>query len=306
VAFVGGINLNQGSVAWPDHHAREVHEREGNIHDLYVEARGPVAGDVTANFVLRWNRASERDRADGRWPPDAGDDLDQPPETIIERGTVPAQITRSILPGLYGLAGGENSVREQYLGAIDGARSWIHLENQILLSKVVLEAVDRALGRGVAVTALVPAEPMPVLREAAAHPGIAAAFERLAALARHDGFVLAAPAVDDGPGRYEEVYVHAKAALVDDGWATVGSTNLVFTSFQGDTEMNLSWWDPASVRSLRVDLMAEHLAEDTSTLEPAEAATRFAVTAAANRERRRRGEALVGHVVAVDPAGWAR
>ena len=45
VAFVGGINLNQGSVAWPDHAAREIHEREGNIHDLYVEARGPVAGD---------------------------------------------------------------------------------------------------------------------------------------------------------------------------------------------------------------------------------------------------------------------
>jgi phosphatidylserine/phosphatidylglycerophosphate/cardiolipin synthase-like enzyme len=219
---------------------------------------------------------------------------------------VTAQITRSILPGLYGLPAGENSVREQYLAAIEGARTWIHLENQILLSKAVLEAVDRALDRGVAVTALVPAEPMPVLRDAAAHPGIAAAFSALADLARHDRFVLAAPAVDAGPGAYEEVYVHAKAALVDDGWATIGSTNLVFTSFQGDTEMNLSWWDVASVTALRVELLAEHLARDTSRLGPAEAADRFAEVAAANRVRRARGERLVGHAVEIDPAGWAR
>jgi phosphatidylserine/phosphatidylglycerophosphate/cardiolipin synthase-like enzyme len=306
VAFVGGINLGQGSVAWPEHEAREVHEREGNIHDLYVEARGPVAGDVAANFVERWNGASERNGTHGGWPIGGDDDLDAPIPTAAEPGAVTAQITRSILPGLYGLPAGENSVREQYLAAIEGARTWIHLENQILLSKAVLEAVDRALDRGVAVTALVPAEPMPVLRDAAAHPGIAAAFSALADLARHDRFVLAAPAVDAGPGAYEEVYVHAKAALVDDGWATIGSTNLVFTSFQGDTEMNLSWWDVASVTALRVELLAEHLARDTSRLGPAEAADRFAEVAAANRVRRARGERLVGHAVEIDPAGWAR
>jgi phosphatidylserine/phosphatidylglycerophosphate/cardiolipin synthase-like enzyme len=305
-AFVGGINLNQGSVAGPDHAARAVHEREGNVHDLYVEARGPVAGDVTANFVQRWNGASQRSADHGCWPADGTDDLDRPPPTETGAGRVPAQITRSILPGLYGLAEGENSVREQYLAAIDGARSWIHVENQILLSRAVLEALDRALGRGVAVTALVPAEPMPILRAAAAHPGIAAAFDALAGLARHRRFTLAAPAVDDGPGRYEEVYVHAKIALIDDGWATIGSTNLVFTSFQGDTEINLSWWDPTSVAELRARLLAEHLAEDTAGLPPADAAARFAAVAGANRRRRERGEPLVGHAVEIDPAGWAR
>jgi phosphatidylserine/phosphatidylglycerophosphate/cardiolipin synthase-like enzyme len=306
MAFVGGINLGQGSVAWPDHSAREVHEREGNIHDLYVEARGPVAGDVAANFVERWNLASERDEPYGCWPAAATDDLETPSPTTAEAGTVAAQVTRSILPDLYELSGGENSVREQYLAAIDGARYWIHLENQILLSKAVLEALDRAIDRGVAVTALVPAEPMPVLRQAAAHPGIAAAFTALAALARHERFVLAAPAVNAGPGAYEEIYVHAKAALIDDGWATIGSTNLVFTSFQGDTEMNLSWWDPVSVAALRAELLTEHLGQETSTLGPAAAAERFGEVARANRYRRGRGEPLVGHAVEIDPTGWAR
>lgn len=306
IAFVGGINLSRGSVAWPDHAARKVHEREGNIHDLYVQARGPVARDVTANFVERWNLASERDGSHGCWPAAGTDDLEPPSPTTTEVGTVAAQVTRSILPDLYGLSDGENSVREQYLAAIDGARLWVHLENQILLSKAVLEALARALERGVAVTALVPAEPMPVLRQAAAHPGIAAAFDALGDLAHHDRFALAAPAVDSGAGGYEEVYVHAKAALVDDGWATIGSTNLVFTSFQGDTEMNLSWWDPGSVSALRSELMAEHLGEDTSMLGPADAADRFAAGARANRRRREQGERLVGHAVEIDPAGWAR
>ena len=308
VAFVGGINLNQGSVAWPGHAARDVHEREGNVHDLYVETRGPVAGDVTANFIERWNLASQRDEPLGRWPHEGADDLVTRPASAAPRrpGVVAAQVTRSILPDLYGRAEGENSVREQYLAAVDGAREWIHLENQILLSKAVLEALDRALDRGVAVTALVPAEPMPVLREAAVHPGIAAAFTALAELAGHDRFILAAPAVNVGPGAYEEVYVHAKTALVDDGWATIGSTNLVFTSFQGDTEMNISWWDPTSVRALRVDLMAEHLGEDTVALGPVDAAARFAEVARANRRRRDQSAPLVGHVVAIDPAGWAR
>lgn len=306
VAFVGGINLNQGSVAWPGHAAREVHEREGNIHDLYVEAVGPVAGDVTANFVERWNLASERGEPHGDWPVDATTDLPAPTPTVASAGSVAAQVTRSILPDLYGRAEGENSVREQYLTAVDGARHWIHIENQILLSNAVLEGLDRALTRGVAVTALVPAEPMPVLAQAAAHPGIAAAFDTLAGLARHERFTLAVLTVDAGPDAYEEVYVHAKAALVDDVWATIGSTNLVFTSFQGDTEMNLSWWDPATARSLRDELMEEHLGEPTDGLDIEAVVERFATVARANATRRAAGEPLVGHAVAIDPAGWAR
>ncbi|MEL7206784.1 MAG: phospholipase D-like domain-containing protein, partial [Actinomycetota bacterium] len=217
-----------------------------------------------------------------------------------------AQVTRSILPGLYGSDAGENSVREQYLVAIDAARTWIHLENQILLSRAVLAALDEALERGVHVSALVPAEPMPVLKEAAAHPGIAAAFDALDALGRHPHFTLAAPAVNTEDGSYQEVYVHAKAALIDDAWATIGSTNLVFTSFQGDTEMNLSWWDELGVRDLRVRLLEEHLGEDTGELDAIGAARRFATRAEANRTARAAGRPLVGHAVAIDPGGWAR
>ena len=60
VAFVGGINLNNGSVVSPGHAPRE----SGSTHDVYVELRGPAATDVHHNFVQRWNEASDRDLAD--------------------------------------------------------------------------------------------------------------------------------------------------------------------------------------------------------------------------------------------------
>jgi phosphatidylserine/phosphatidylglycerophosphate/cardiolipin synthase-like enzyme len=66
VAFVGGINVEQGSMVSPGHRPW----REGdNIHDVYLEVRGPSATDVHHNFVQRWNEASDRDLPHGCWPP---------------------------------------------------------------------------------------------------------------------------------------------------------------------------------------------------------------------------------------------
>ena len=55
----------------------------------------------------------------------------------------------------------------------------------------------------------------------------------------------------------EEIYVHSKTAIIDDAWATIGSTNLVF-DFQGDTEMNVSFWDAQTARAFRTQLFNEH------------------------------------------------
>jgi len=65
-------------------------------------------------------------------------------------------------------------------------------------------------------------------------------------------------------GRYQDVYVHAKAALVDDAWATIGSTNVASRSFYADTELNASLWDPGTARALRAALFREHLGVDTA------------------------------------------
>ncbi len=305
VAFVGGINIGAGSMVGPDHPEASEPWRYGNVHDVHCLVRGPVATDVHDNFAIRWNGASERGREHGAWPPDGTDDLPLPAGRSAPVGRTRAQIVRSVLPGLYeDLPDGENTVREQYLAAFDAARDYVYLEHQILLSRAALEVIGEALDRGVRVVAMVPGDPMPVLAAARAHPGIAAAYSALAALGDREGFCLAAPVARRSWG-YEEVYVHAKVAVIDDVWATIGSANLIFTSFQGDTEMNVSFWDADLVRGLRSRLVGEQGGFDAAGMSGVEAIDRLAEVARANAERRMADEVLQGFACAVDPATWA-
>jgi len=98
--------------------------------------------------------------------------------------------------------------------------------------------------------------------------------------------------------------VHAKAALVDDAWATVGSTNVANRSFYADTELNASLWDEGTARALRVALFGEHLDVDTAALDARAALALFRDVARANRERRTRGGPLQGLAFALEPARY--
>ncbi|MEO8631531.1 MAG: phospholipase D-like domain-containing protein, partial [Betaproteobacteria bacterium] len=57
-----------------------------------------------------------------------------------------------------------------------------------------------------------------------------------------------------------QIYVHSKVCIVDDVFATIGSANANGRSFALDTELNVSWVDPAlKVRAFRIDLWSELL-----------------------------------------------
>jgi phosphatidylserine/phosphatidylglycerophosphate/cardiolipin synthase-like enzyme len=313
VAFVGGINLDRGSVAVPGHPARA----EGNVHDVYLELRGPAVTDVHHNFVQRWNGATERERGDGAWPdPSRTDDLGFPARVSMEAGSVPVQITRTVRREVYcdgratpggdpfDVAKGEHSVLEQYLAALGAARRTIYFEDQTIASPKVIEAIHAALGRGVDVVFLVPGHAHPEFAAARRDPRLQALFGPLDALRGHENFTLAAIASHDGPGAYHDVYVHAKILLVDDAWATIGSTNVADRSFFGDTELNASFWDADSVRALRATLLGEHLGRDTGGLDDRAALQLFRELARENRARRERGALLDGLAFAVDPARY--
>src|SRR5262249_61934351 len=102
----------------------------------------------------------------------------------------------------------------------------------------VLERLDAALRRGVEVVYLLPSVPMPEMRAARGEPKHATFFRRLGDLGRHPNFTLAGLAALRGPGQYEDIYVHAKVALVDDAWATIGSANIATRSLRGASELN--------------------------------------------------------------------
>jgi len=303
IAFVGGINLESASVAAPGHQGGPT---EATIHDVYLEIRGPAATDVHHNFVQRWNEASDRTRDDGHWP--AGNDVGDlafPARLSPAAGDAPVQITRTVREETYldgtpapdakpfAIQTGEFSIFDQYVAAIDSAQRTIYVEDQAIGAPKIVGHLKAALSRGVQIIFVVPGKCHPAYHEARKIPATQPFFDLVASLDVSPDFTLAALAAPAANG-YREIYVHAKIMLVDDAWATIGSTNVADRSFRSDTELNASIWHGDVVRSLRAELFSEHLGEDTSGLDDAAAFERFHQRARSNAWLRLADEPLEG------------
>ncbi|HTE47178.1 MAG TPA: phosphatidylserine/phosphatidylglycerophosphate/cardiolipin synthase family protein [Gemmatimonadaceae bacterium] len=256
-AFVGGINLNPHSLAVPGHAG------DGQNHDVFLELRGPSVVDVHHNFVERWNEASERGAAGGMWGAASESDLPHPTRVPPPRGGTIAQVQR------------DRTNFDQYCAAIDAARRSIYIENQYIDVAAIIDRLGVALERGVEVVAVVPAE-----------PDGGSTLAMCAPLFNHENFTLAGIAGLGATGERSPVYVHDKLMLVDDEWATVGSCNLHRHSLFGNSEMNVAFRDPDAVRAMRVELFAEHLSRDTSTMDDRSALRLFGTIARENEKRR--------------------
>ncbi len=305
-AFVGGINLNPHSMVAPGHFG------EGQNHDVYVELAGPSAVDVHHNFVQRWNEASERRADDGRWGSGSETDLPFPRLVPSPRGHAFVQIQRTIHRGRYSdgqaapkgshfdIASGERSNFDQYCAAIGAAQRSIYIENQYCDVPEILTSLQRALKRGVEVLLLMPANP-----GFADRPEMRALMDARAALGAHENFTLAGIAGLSADARRVPVYVHAKLMLVDDAWATIGSCNLHSYSLFGNSEMNVAYFDPDTVRALRCELFQEHLDQDTSGMDDRDALRLFRKTALENLNRFEAGDhAWQGLAFTLDSAAY--
>jgi phosphatidylserine/phosphatidylglycerophosphate/cardiolipin synthase-like enzyme len=314
VAFVGGINLGPGSVVAPGHPPTE----HGNTHDVYVEVTGPSGTDVHHNFVQRWNEASDREHPDGTWPEQVRhDQLPFPERTSSERGDSIIQVQRTVRRGHYTdgtrtpggrpfeIENGEFSIADQYVKAIDSAQRTVYLEDQAIGSPAVVDALGRALQRGVHVGFVVPIDVNREMASARQNPATAPFFGSIGALGQFPHFTLAGLATRRDSGDYQNVYVHAKVALIDDAWCTIGSANVANRSFYGDTELNASIWHSPTVRALRCSLIEEHTSQDVSSLDDVSALELFAQVARENAGRRGEGGHQQGLALALDPATYA-
>ena len=242
-AFVGGIDMT--SLAG-DRWDTTMHAPKPSVgwHDAAARIRGPAVKDLADHFRMRWREVT-------------GQEL--PPSLSPEpAGNLQVQIVRTVPEGMYGAGpSGDFRILESYMAAFRSASRLIYIENQFLWSPEIVAVLADRLREGgddFRLLVVLPARP---------DSGADDTRGRLATLIEADagrGRLLACALRTHG-GRLptQQIYVHAKIAVVDDRWLTVGSANLNEHSLFNDSEVNLVAVDEALARDIRERLWAEHL-----------------------------------------------
>ena len=244
-------------------------------HDAHTLIEGPAAGDVELNFRQRWNDVVHRKQLDA--------ELVVPEHALaspVETSSV-VQIARTIPRETYSFppADGIRGIAQLYAKAFGNAQHFIYLENQYFwlhaftgldiaflgIDNPEMETnarnIGEALRRGATVAIVLPDHPN--AGRAFTDAGLARLKQEApeaAAEGRLQAFCLATSGMEQGSMHYRPIYVHAKVAVIDDVWATVGSGNLNNRGMRNDAEMNAAVLNPPLVRGLRLMLWAEHLA----------------------------------------------
>jgi cardiolipin synthase len=216
VAFVGGINFSADHLADFGPEAKQ---------DYAVEARGPIVADIRhealrilapvrggLRWLRRWRGAEGRDAAK---PPAAGDALAR-------------FVTRDNRDHL-------DDIERHYRRALNGAKREVIIANAYFFPGYrLLKSIRRAAKRGVKVQLVLQGQPD--------LPWVSFASKML-----YHHLINAGVRIVE----YCERPMHGKVALVDDDWATIGSSNLEPLSLALNLEANLMIRDPAFNAALR-------------------------------------------------------
>jgi phosphatidylserine/phosphatidylglycerophosphate/cardiolipin synthase-like enzyme len=246
-AFVGGIDLT--GLAGDRLDSSEHPRRDGiGWHDTASRLEGPIVADVAEHFRLRWHAI-------------AGDGLPRSSEPQPVPGGVEAQLARTVPEHLYEpWRDGEWSILESYLRALRAAERLVYLESQFLwapeVTFVLAEKLRRPPHDDFRVIALLPAHPNNGADDSRGQVGYLIDADKDSG--DDTTRFLACTLYQPGPGGHP-VYVHSKAAVIDDEWLTVGSANLNAHSLFNDTEANVVVRDPELAREVRLRLWQEHL-----------------------------------------------
>ena len=278
VAFVGGIDLTSSS---GDRWDSSDHPARGRLgwHDVASRLHGPVVADVAEHFATRWREVA-------REPVPAG-------EPATGAGPTTVQLVRTVPEGIYGaFPRGDFRVLEAYVRAMRGAQSLVYVENQFLWSPEIVRLLADKLRRP-------PREDFRLVCVLPATPNNGADDTRgqLGVLVEADGGggrFLAATVYSRSGARTDALYVHAKVAVVDDRWLTLGSANLNEHSLFNDSEVNVVTDDAQLARDTRLRLWAEHLERPVAEVagNPARVVDElWRPIAAEQLARRRNGEA---------------
>lgn len=313
-------------------------------HDAHSMIEGTAALDVEFNFYQRWNEAVNHHKLPAEQL--VSEPQREPREALPYRLT---QIARTIPAETYEFAPkGIHDIAQIYENAFNNVQHFIYLENQYFWLHTFLglsigefgpnnaemeqnmHLLAQSLERGASLIFILPD-----------HPNVGRSFTdagldhlrqhapNASAAGRIQVFCLATSAPREGQITYRPVYVHAKVAIIDDIWATIGSANLNNRGMRDDAELNVAVLHSDFAHNLRILLWAEHLgllneeeqfivsrylshqpqrADNTQRAmaiwqellqklgNPAAGLRIFAESAQANLQRFQHGEQLVGHL----------
>jgi phosphatidylserine/phosphatidylglycerophosphate/cardiolipin synthase-like enzyme len=278
VAFAGGIDLchsrRDDSSHRGDPQAVNMAKQYGQHppwHDLQLRLQGPVVGALDLTFRERWNDPAPLDMLSPiAWIQDKlrGADLtpgelpEQPPDPPA-CGPHAVQVLRTYPDAHfeYDFAPhGERSIARAYNKVVPRARRLIYVEDQYLWSKRVAQLFAKALRDNpeLHLVAVIPRHP-DVDGRFALPPNLIGRRQALETCFEASSQRVHVFDVENTEGT--PVYVHAKACVVDDIWACVGSDNLNRRSWTHDSELSCAVLDSDGefARDLRLRLMREHL-----------------------------------------------
>jgi cardiolipin synthase len=223
IAFVGGININDDM----RHDYEPYLPLPAPRWDFAVSVRGPLVAQIHFEAQAQWMRAGRLDifsriglyRETRKAPPTEG-----------ARPMRAAFVVRDNLRN-------RRTIQRAYLQAIGQARKSVLLANPYFApGRKFREALARAARRGVAVTLLIGTG------EFRMQDAVARSFyPKLLA----DGIQVV---------EYRKTQLHAKIAVVDDDWATVGSSNCDGLSLFLNQEANIVVKNAAFARAVRAHI----------------------------------------------------
>jgi cardiolipin synthase len=205
VAFTGGINISDvyasGSAS-----ARRRAERGGGWRDTHVEVRGPAVAEFQKLFLDSWGKQRCPGQPEAGFFPKLAGEGDR------------------VLQVLASAPGDEvNPIRDALLSAMAAAQRSIHVTMAYFVpDPTTIEVLEAAARRGVDVQLVL--------------PGFSDFWVVHAAGRSHYDRLLAA-----GVRIHErrDALLHAKTAVVDGVWSTVGSANMDWRSFLHNDEVNV-------------------------------------------------------------------
>ncbi len=206
IAFLGGINISSvysgGSFS---HKSRQRPDGGLPWRDTQIQIEGPVVGEYQKMFLATWEKQKGPPLAARKHSPQLGNKGREVVRAIASTSDEPYSLIYVTL-----------------LSAINSAETSINLTNAYFAPDAqLLAALKNAAGRGVDVRMILPSNTDSWL---VFHTGRSYYGELLGA----------------GVKIYErrDALLHAKTALIDGVWSTVGSTNLDWRSFLYNDEVN--------------------------------------------------------------------